>query len=229
MIVSGFQKLTLLDYPSHIACLVFTPRCDLRCPFCHNSALVTAKEFPVIAESEVLNYLEKRADVLEGVVITGGEPTLQPDLPEFAAKAKALGYKVKLDTNGTSPEMLRKMLGGGLADYVAMDIKAAAENYPAAAGTDCRKLLPPILESIDILRSSPVPHEFRTTFVKGIHGISDVRGICGLIKGEKFYLQSYANSGGVIDPKGLSAFSDGELEEFLEAAKIYCPNAELRK
>ena len=136
MVIHGLQKLTLLDYPGHTACTVFTAHCPWRCPFCHNASLVLEPESqPVIPEEEIFSFLAHRKGLLDGVAVTGGEPTLQRDLPEFLRKIKALGFAVKLDTNGTNPTMLRAILNEKLADYVAMDIKAGRENYSAVTGT----------------------------------------------------------------------------------------------
>ncbi len=136
MVIHGLQKLTLLDYPGHTACTVFTARCPWRCPFCHNASLVLEPESqPTIPEEELFSFLARRKGLLDGVAVTGGEPTLQRDLPDFLRKIKSLGFAVKLDTNGTNPAMLRAILDEGLADYVAMDIKAGRENYSAVTGT----------------------------------------------------------------------------------------------
>ena len=151
MVISGLQKLTLLDYPGHTACTVFTPGCNWRCPFCHNAALVLrGEEQPVLDEKEFFAFLSRRKGLLDGVAVTGGEPTLQKDLPDFLRRVKERGFSVKLDTNGTHPAMLRTILAEGLADYVAMDIKAGRSNYSAVTGT-----LRPGLEAVEESRPEP--------------------------------------------------------------------------
>ena len=177
MFISGFHKTTLLDYPGCIAAAIFTGGCNFRCPFCHNSGLVQDpfKE-GLVPEDEVLAFLDKRKKILKGVCITGGEPTLQPDLPDFIGKVRKMGYRVKLDTNGYRPEVLRELLESGLLDYAAMDIKNCPEKYGAAAG-----LIPPgnaggfelgkIEESIKLLLDGQIDYEFRTTVVKELHTV----------------------------------------------------------
>ncbi|MBQ5791654.1 MAG: anaerobic ribonucleoside-triphosphate reductase activating protein, partial [Clostridia bacterium] len=162
MQINGFQKLTLLDFPGKVACIVFTPGCNFRCPFCHNASLVTHIDGERIEEEEILSYLKKRQGLLDGVVVTGGEPTLQGDLADFLGKVKALGYAVKLDTNGTSPEKLKTLVEKGLVDYVAMDIKNTAAKYPVTAGCGSA-VLGKVEESIDFLLADTVDYEFRTT------------------------------------------------------------------
>lgn len=229
MKISGFQKLTLLDYPELMACIVFTHGCNFRCPFCHNGGLVVSEQTDNISGEEILSYLKKRSAMLEGVVISGGEPTLQSDLPDFLRKIKALGYRVKLDTNGTSPEKISALINEGLVDHIAMDVKSSLENYRAASGISAEKYLPDIKKSIEILKSGAIEHEFRTTLVKGIHAESDVISVAKLINGDdKFYLQSYKRSDGVINPDGLSSFSEKEMKSFAEKAKKFCPNVQLR-
>lgn len=228
MIVCGFQKLTLLDFPGRVAATVFTGGCNLRCPFCHNATLVTdTKETPILATDEVLAYLKKRQGILDGVCVTGGEPTLQVDLPDFLRRLKEMGYAVKLDTNGTSPEVLRRLIAEHLVDYVAMDIKNCREKYGITAG----KIpfdLSPIEESVKLLMSGGIPYEFRTTTVRGIHSAADFRAIGTWIAGaERYFLQGFVDSGSLIGG-GFEAFTPDEMKQFLAIVRQTVPNAQLR-
>ena len=189
MKISGIQKLTLLDFPGKVACTIFTPGCNLRCPFCHNASLVFSCT-DEIGEESVLAFLKKRIGILDGMCVTGGEPLLQKDIADFLRKVKSLGYQIKLDTNGTFPERLQPLLEEHLVDYVAMDIKAAPDNYNNATGvvTDLAK----IRRSVELLRQSGVAHEFRTTTVKGIHTSDDFAAIAQWLQGEEnYYIQQY--------------------------------------
>ena len=211
MKISGIQKLTLLDFPGKVACTVFTPGCNLRCPFCHNASLVFSCT-DEIGEESVLSFLKKRVGVLDGVCVTGGEPLLQKDIAAFLRKVKALGYLVKLDTNGTFPDRLQPLLDEKLVDYVAMDIKASPENYDNATGvvTDLEK----VRRSVNLLRHSGVEHEFRTTTVKGIHTAADFEAIAQWLRGEdRFFIQQYKVADDMIgDP--FESFTKAELDTF---------------
>lgn len=188
MEIHGFNKTTLLDYPEHIAATVFTGGCNFRCPFCHNGELVLDPGCqPSVPEEEVLAYLKKRQGILQGVCITGGEPTLQRDLRKFLQKIKELEYPIKLDTNGYMPGVLWELLQEHLIDYVAMDIKASRDNYARAAGLPHIDISR-IEESIGILKSSGIPYEFRTTVVKGIHTVAEFEKIGKWIAGCPAYL-----------------------------------------
>ena len=227
MNISGLQKLTLLDYPGTVACTVFTHGCNLRCPFCHNAPLVVGTAPDQIPEEELMSFLKKRRGVLEGVAITGGEPTLNADLPELIGRIKALGYKVKLDTNGTNPDMLRDLLADGLVDRVAMDIKNDPAHYADAVG------ITPDMERIDrsraLLMDGAADFEFRTTVVKGIHTGESLIGAARWIAGAReYYLQQFKDSGALILPEGLSEYSKEEMETLLKAVKEYVPQAKLR-
>lgn len=214
MLISGLQKLTLLDFPGTVSCIVFTHGCNFRCPFCHNSSLVGGPAQEEISENEVIDFLKSRKNILDGVVVSGGEPLLHPDIAEFLKKVKELGYKVKIDTNGTKPEMLKKLVNDGLVDYVAMDIKNSPEQYKSATGVD--GLLEAVTESKDFLLSGNVEYEFRTTVVKGIHTKEQLVSLAKWIKGaKKYYLQKYKCSENVLNPEGLDSFSDEEMEGFL--------------
>lgn len=226
MNIQGYQKLSLLDYPEKTACTVFTGGCNLRCPFCHNASLVrTPFEIPSM-ESEVLAYLSRRAGLLDGVCVTGGEPLLQPDLAEFTEKLKSMGYLVKLDTNGTLPDRLRALLATGTVDYVAMDVKNSIENYGAAVG--CEVDPQKITESIRLIQDCGIAHEFRTTVVKGIHTPADVEAMARLIGPESsYFIQSFVDSGNLLGT-GCAAFSDTERQVLLTAARKHNPHSRLR-
>ena len=226
MNIQGFQKLTLLDFPGKVACTVFTGGCNLKCPFCHNAGLVVSpNEYPS-AESDVLEYLPTRTNILDGVCLTGGEPLLQKDILDFIKKIKALGYKVKLDTNGASPNKLKEVLDSGLVDYVAMDVKASKENYSRACG--CNVDVAKIEESIKIIRSSHVDHEFRTTAVKGIHSIDEFESIAHWLGSEsKYFIQKFVDSGNLLGTD-CSAFSYDEMDQIIQTVKKIIPEATLR-
>lgn len=218
----------MLDYPAHIAATVFTGGCNFRCPFCHNGGLVLRPDqAQPVDEEEVLAYLKKRKGILEGVCITGGEPTLQPGLKEFMRRVKEEGYRIKLDTNGYTPHILRELLEEGLPDYVAMDVKASLPNYARAAG--CPDMdLSRIQESIGILKSGKVPFEFRTTVVKGIHTVEEFDAVGRLLAGSPiYYLQCFRDSGNVIQ-EGFCAFLPEEMEKMADMARKYIDKVELR-
>lgn len=237
MRIGGFQKLTLLDYPGQIAALVFTKGCNFRCPYCHNASLVETADRTLqrpqdgtepTAES-VLEYLEKRSGLVDGLVITGGEPLLQTGLKDFIRQVRALGYLVKLDTNGSFPDRLAALLEEGLLDYVAMDIKQTPERYASLIGTAAADLVPRVLESAALLKASPVPSEFRTTLVKGLHTPEDAEQMAAFAGTQKpYFLQAYVDSGDVLRPEGLCSFSPQELDQILVRVRKYCPGAVLR-
>lgn len=228
MKILGLQKLSLLDYPGKVACTVFTGGCNFRCPFCHNGDLVTGEgEPPRISEEEVLAFLRKRRGVLEGVAITGGEPLLHPDLPDFLREVRALGYPVKLDTNGYLPDRLKAVVGAGLADTVAMDVKNSPERYAETAGLPSVDLSR-IEESMDYLMNCGADYEFRTTVVKELHGAEDIRAIARRIGGaKKYFLQAFVPSDYVIE-SGLTPPSEEEMREFLKIAREFVPDARIR-
>ena len=225
MNVQGYQKLTLLDFPGKVACTVFTGGCNLRCPFCHNARLVRAPLAFENAEDEVLAYLQKRRGILEGVCVTGGEPLLQEDLTDFLAKVKDMGYLIKLDTNGSLPERLASVLATGLVDYVAMDVKSSPAGLAAAVGREAD--FAPYRESIELLRASGVPHEFRTTVVKGIHTPGDLEQIAKILGDESYFLQRFVDSGNLLGT-GCDAFSESEMREMLSLVRQHTPRAMLR-
>ncbi|MBW6515117.1 MAG: anaerobic ribonucleoside-triphosphate reductase activating protein [Candidatus Cloacimonetes bacterium] len=191
MIIGGLQKTSLIDYPGMISAVIFTQGCNFRCPYCHNPELVDPNRFhEVLPELEVLEFLERRKGLLDGVVITGGEPTIHNDLPDFLYKIKQLGYLIKLDTNGTNPNLLTQLLDDNLIDYIAMDIKAPLEKYYMAAGVNCDSHN--LLSSLKILSESQKVVEFRTTAVNTIHDEEDIIEISKMIPfGRRFILQRF--------------------------------------
>ena len=234
MLILGFQKTTLLDYPGRLASIVFTGGCNLRCPYCQNSEIafdIDTAENPAFSEEEIFSHLKKRRGMIEGVVITGGEPTLQKDLVPFIQKVRSLGLLVKLDTNGTNPALLMELLREGLLDYVAMDIKQSIENYPLACGLfdeDFVSLSDSIMESVSILLSCGIEYEFRTTVVKELFKETDLKGIASMIRGAKnYYLQGFRESPGV--PKGscFSAPTPEELSEYEQIMKSLLPGTQV--
>lgn len=197
MKIYGFQKMTLLDFPGKVACTVFTGGCNFRCPFCHNASLVTHIDGAPIEEQEILSYLNKRKELLDGVCVTGGEPLLQGDLAAFLHKIKEMGYLVKLDTNGAFPDQLQAMIEAGLVDYVAMDIKNSKEKYAVTAGVPVD--LAAIERSVELLKEGRVDYEFRTTLVKELHTEEDILLMTKWLQGTRYwYLQSFIDSGDLI-------------------------------
>ena len=193
MKICGLQKTTLLDYPGRLACTVFLAGCNMRCPFCHNYELTTGKVEPAMTAEEVLNFLNSRKGKLEGVVISGGEPTLNDELIPFMREIKALGFGVKLDTNGTRPEILHRIIVTRLVDYIAMDVKNSADMYAQTVGIPGFDVTP-IKESIWILKAGRVEYEFRTTVVEQLHSVESMRGVGELIRGaEQYYLQPFVD------------------------------------
>ncbi|MBE6971786.1 MAG: anaerobic ribonucleoside-triphosphate reductase activating protein [Ruminococcaceae bacterium] len=221
MDIHGLQKLTLLDYPGRVACTVFLGGCNFRCPFCHNSELLDAQSAePVMTDGELLAFLDKRRGMLEGVCITGGEPLLRGDLPQLLREIKALGYQIKLDTNGTMPEKLGELIDAGLVDYVAMDIKNDLPRYAKTAGLD-RADAEKVRESVQLLLRDTVDYEFRTTVVDELHDAESFRAIALLIAGAKrYFLQPFVDRDTVAFA-GLHAPSAETLEEY---AKIVRPH-----
>ena len=223
----GLQKLTLLDYPGQVACTVFTCGCDFRCPFCHNASLVTGTDDVLEDETEILAFLRKRVGVLDGVCITGGEPLLHEGLPDFAREVKALGYKLKLDTNGSFPERLEHMVGDRLVDYVAMDIKNSPEKYARTVGG--RDFLPQVRRSVEFLKRGLVPYEFRTTVTGNLHEPADFAAIGQWIAGaDKYFLQPFLASGDVLAPDDGYALTRERVGEFLDAVRPFVPHAAVR-
>ena len=237
MKISGLQKLTLLDYPGHLAAVVFLPGCNLRCPFCQNSSLVLEPETaPAITEEELMHFLKKRSGILEGVCVTGGEPTLHPELPDLLAYIHDAGYLAKLDTNGTDPGLLQSLIQDGLVDYVAMDIKAGKSNYRRVCGLTANvpemsdPLLKKIDRSIEILKTGAIDYEFRTTVVQGLHTEQDFTEIRDWLSGSQaYFLQSFRDCPEVLmENHPFTAFSEEQMKHFLEIVQETIPTAALR-
>jgi len=230
MRVSGLQKLTLLDYPGHVACTVFTAGCNFRCPFCHNAPLVLPERMQGDEDGSetVLAFLRKRRGILDGVAITGGEPLLHKDMGDFLRKIKELGYPVKLDTNGSFPQRLRELVEEGLVDRVAVDIKNAPALYGKTIGVPGFDL-GPVEETKDYLLSGAVEYEFRTTVVRGLHTEASLVEAAKWIAGAReYYLQQFKDSGDVIAIEGLSAFTGEEMHALADAVRPYVPSVQVR-
>lgn len=228
MKICGFQKLTLLDYPGKTAATVFTGGCNFRCPFCHNGDLVLShNEMGEIKEIEIFDTLRRRQGFLDGVCITGGEPLMWQDTEELIKDIKDMGYLVKLDTNGSYPDRLERILLSGNVDYVAMDIKSCLASYPKTVGLESFDTAP-IEKSVELLKNSGIDHEFRTTLVKNLHTEKDMEEIGAWLKGEKnYFLQAFKKSDNVIDDT-MEGFEKEELDKMLEIVRKYIPTAQLR-
>ena len=226
--ISGIQKLTLLDYPEHTACTLFVPGCNFKCPFCHNSELLSAGvEF--YDEAEIFAFLRKRVGVLEGVCVTGGEPTLYTDLGRFLSKIKDLGYAVKLDTNGFLPDRLKELIDAGLVDYVAMDIKNSPERYAETVGLKPELFdITPIEQSIDIIMNSGKDYEFRTTVVTELFDERSIEGAARMIIGaKKYFLQKFVMRD-TVPSKTLTSPQSIVLSGYLDIVRRIIPTAEIR-
>jgi len=255
MVFGGIQKLTLLDYPEKTACTIFTAGCNFRCLFCHNASLLfsgeaeavvpgsaeavvpgSAEAFvsyssevspPAITESEILAFLETRRGLLDGVCISGGEPLLYNEPGSFIKKVKALGFLIKLDTNGSLPNRLEKLIDSGTIDYVAMDIKNTPEKYGLTIGLPDFDISS-VRKSVELLLSGKIPYEFRTTVVRELHTADDLVSIARWISGaKKYYLQGFIDSEGVLE-SGLHGYSSEEMHGFLDRVKGIIPDAQLR-
>lgn len=228
MVIHGFQKMTLVDFPGLVASILFTGGCNFRCPFCQNGSLVLHPDTePVVSEEEIFSYLEKRRKMIEGVVITGGEPTLQSDLLPFAGRIRSLGFKTKLDTNGYRPAVLKEAVREGLFDYVAMDIKNSPDRYAETAGLDDMDISA-IKESIEFLLENHVSYEFRTTVMAELHDDESFRQIGEIVNGaERYYLQAYSDAGDVINPV-YSTPSKEDMDRYVSILSSYVRNATVR-
>lgn len=229
MLIGGFQKTSLIDYPQKIACTIFTCGCNFRCSYCHNPELLTITEAKdsLIEESFVLDFLKKRKGKLDAVVISGGEPCLQKDLIEFMSKVKEMRYLIKLDTNGTFPEVIEQAIAHQLLDYIAMDIKAPLLKYHRITGTKINEEA--IKKSIEILKKSNVSHEFRTTVLKQLLSKEDILNIAKMIENEKYYLQKFVPS--KIYDKNLensTNYTDAEFEKLQKSISEMNINCSLR-
>jgi pyruvate formate lyase activating enzyme len=236
MDIKGFVDVSFVDWDSKIAAVIFLPNCNFRCPFCHNGNLVSNPEkSETIPFEQIENQLKIHRGWIDGVCITGGEPTLHADLPELCSKIKKMGFQVKLDTNGTNPTLLKELLEKGPIDYVAMDIKAplTVQKYSKACGIDAEKLLGNVKESIETLMESSIDYEFRTTVVPTIHDIEDIRRICSSLVGcRKYVLQKFDVSLGkeTLNPEfmKLKTFTEEEMQNVLAAAQRLIPHTKLR-
>ena len=221
MILGGLQKLTLIDYPGKVAATVFTVGCNFRCPFCHNPELVVVSdkfERGFLAEEDFFEFLERRKGKLDGVCITGGEPTIQADILDFLRKIKSLGFLVKLDSNGTNPSVLKKAFDEKLVDFIAMDIKNCLENYQKTCGAKID--LAKIKNSVELIRKSGIPYEFRTTVVPGIHTVDDFELMGKWLEGiDSFALQEYRDEGKILD-EGLKRDASGKKIDLKKIEKI---------
>lgn len=229
MKIGGFQKFSLIDYPGKICAIIFTQGCNYRCGYCHNPELVEPKLFsPLIPEEEIFSFLEKRKGKLEAVEITGGEPTLQPDLFEVLRKIKAMGYLTKLDSNGSNPEVVQKAVGLNLVDYLAMDIKAPLGKYRSVINSNID--LNKITRSIKLIMNSGLDYEFRTTVVKSQLKKDDILKIGEMIRGAKLYILQRFTPAKTLDPRFLKeeTYSEEEFENFKESLKGYITKCIIR-
>lgn len=228
MNIQGFTKTTLLDYPGKVAAVIFLGGCNFRCPFCHNSSLVLPpKQKPSDSLEDILLFLKKRRKILDGVCISGGEPTLDPDLPSLCEQLKSLGYLVKLDTNGTNPGLLRELAGEHLIDYAAMDIKSSPVHYSKLAGIS-KPDMDSIQQSVQWLLANALPYEFRTTVVRELHAEEDFIEISRWLAGaSQYYLQAYQDSPQVMR-RGYTACTKEEMEHYLKLVRASIPTAQLR-
>ena len=231
MIIGGLEKLSILDYPDHLAAVIFTQGCNFRCHFCYNPMLVLPRKgedeknkkekgFSPLSTEDLFLFLEKRSGRLDGVVITGGEPTIHVNLPAFIKKIKKIGYDVKLDTNGTNPEMLTYLLEKKLIDYVAMDLKAPFDRYESVVGVKINYYN--LKKSVKMIIKSGLPHEFRTTVVPGLLKKSDLKTMGRLIKGaQNWYLQSFKSDTNLVNEKyqGSPSYSSKQMKELVEIGK----------
>lgn len=236
MKIHGLQKMTLLDFPGRVACTVFLGGCDFRCPYCHNFELVTGEAKPLMDDQELFAFLEKRHGLLDGVAITGGEPCMNPGLPELLRQIREMGFMTKLDTNGYHPEVLKKILEEGLVDYIAMDIKNSPEKYAVTVGLEDAASQPAgkcfemerIKESIALLMNGTVDYEFRTTVVKEFHEASDFEKMGQMIRGAKRYFLQCFTDRETVPYGNLHGPEPEEMEQFAEIARRYVSETQVR-
>ena len=228
MRICGLQKLSMVDYPGKLAATIFTGGCNLRCPFCHNAPLVIgAEEASILSEGEVLDFLSSRKGLLDGVVLSGGEPLLQPDAADFLRELRSLGFSIKLDTNGCYPERLRSILKESLVDYVAMDLKNAPGKYAQTVGVKNFDLSS-VEESIRILKTGCIDYEFRTTVVQELHTLDDILSLAKWAQGApRYFLQHFVDSGNLIG-QGLHEVPAAEMQAMLQVAKPFFGEVLLR-
>ncbi|MBQ5389391.1 MAG: anaerobic ribonucleoside-triphosphate reductase activating protein [Clostridia bacterium] len=230
MHIEAIQKLTLLDYPGKTAATLFTHGCNFRCPFCHNAGLVVRPSAQAVREEELFAFLDKRKKMLDGVCITGGEPLLQPDIADFIRRVRAMGYAVKLDTNGSFPEKLAALIDEGLVDYVAMDIKNSPAKYEETAGAN--NILEKVRASVSLLLANKVDYEFRTTITGNLHAEADMQAIGAWIRGtKKYFLQPFKDSGDLVcgenDPDAFTCKKE-HADALLAAVKPFVPETAIR-
>lgn len=226
MKIGGLLKLTLLDYPNKVACTVFTQGCNFRCPFCHNGGMVFGTNCEELTEWEVLNFLQKRKNVLEGMCLTGGEPLIQQGVEDFLRNVKALGYSVKLDTNGSFPEKLQSLAEKKLVDYVAMDVKNSKSMYHETTGADVD--LTAVCRSVELLKSGIVESEFRTTVTGSFHTEESIEEMGQWLQGaKKLYLQKFVKGNDLIDPNTFGC-DDDTMRRYKEILQNYISEVHLR-
>jgi pyruvate formate lyase activating enzyme len=228
MEIGGLQKTSLLDYPGEVSCIIWTIGCNFNCPFCYNVDVVT-KTSKAISEKEVLSFLEKRKNMLDAIVISGGEPLLQKDITSFCRKVKKLGYLIKIDTNGMFPEKLQELFDKKLIDYIAMDVKAPKNKYNMLSGKKVE--LKKIQKSIDIIKNSGVSYEFKTTFVPGFLTKKDIKEIGRWLEGsEKYFLQQFKNNTPTLssDLKNVKSYPKEKLLATLEEVKPFFKHCGVR-
>ncbi|MGM0471968.1 MAG: anaerobic ribonucleoside-triphosphate reductase activating protein [Bacillota bacterium] len=234
MKVAGIQKTSLIDYPGKIVTTLFTVGCNLRCRYCHNPELIERNrdsELNNFALDEVLSFLDSRVDLIDGVCITGGEPTLQPDLDQFMRQIKKLGLKIKLDTNGSNPQLLAELLTEQLVDYIALDLKAAESNLDVIGAEDSAAYFRQVKESVELILAAEIETEFRTTVVPGVHTSEDIQELAALISGaDKYYLQNFKPNAPLLDAEleQINGFSEQELSQFQDIATSYVGQVEIR-
>jgi len=228
MQIAGIQKTTLVDYPGKVAATIFTRGCSFRCGFCHNPELVIPEQFnPLILEEEILSFLNTRIGKLEAVCITGGEPTIQPDINEFIRKVKEMGFLVKLDTNGSRPTGLEPLIADGNIDYIAMDIKSSPSKYELTAGV--KVIVENISKSIEMIMNSGIDYEFRTTVCHPLHEVEDFKEIGKLIHGAKrYYIQNFLKTKQINEKENYEPFSDEELERSEKTMRQYVKEITIR-
>ena len=228
MKIGGFLKTSLSDYPGHISSVVFTQGCNMRCPYCHNPSLIPGKAENSIRPEEIIGFLAARRDLISGVVISGGEPLIQPDIIPFTKEIRKCGFDIKIDTNGTLPATLEKLISSGNVSYLAMDVKASPDEYDAAAGV--KIIIEDIKTSISAVKSSGIPYEFRTTVVPGLHTVETIRGIGSLIVNTDFYvLQNFSGSRTLsLSLHNTPPFTRDVMEKFKNAAASFSSRCIIR-
>ena len=224
---TGINKLSLLDYPGKVAAILYVDKCNFRCEFCHNwNTLIACEDNEDLVFEDILSFLRKRVGVLDAVVISGGEPTLMPDLEDKIRKIRELGYLIKLDTNGSNPEVVEDLISKGLLDYIAMDVKSSLEEY--SRFTNNKVFFDKVKESIELLKQNKVDYEFRMTLISEYHNEKIIKDVANLVKGAKrLFLQQYKESEGVLN-KNLHPVDEGLANQFVEILSQYVDEVSLR-